>query len=107
MMVGAWPVEGEWMAITQSLAHRRRFPQEAFSPLFAAVTCRCHASAAQSRASVLPVPVGDSNSAFSPLCKALRRLCMNSCWTPYASTGKSTLNVCVTVGRSDACTSTA
>jgi hypothetical protein len=27
---------------------------------------RCQAKVAQSRANVLPVPVGDSNSAFSP-----------------------------------------
>jgi hypothetical protein len=32
---------------------------------------RCHANAAQSKHSVLPVPVGDSRSAFVPACNAL------------------------------------
>jgi hypothetical protein len=34
-------------------------------------SCRCHANAAQSKHSVLPVPVGDSRSAFVPACNAL------------------------------------
>jgi hypothetical protein len=37
---------------------------------------RCHASVAQSKQSVFPVPVGDSNRAFSDRSKASRTLPM-------------------------------
>uniref|UniRef100_A0A7S1CFH5 Uncharacterized protein n=1 Tax=Bicosoecida sp. CB-2014 TaxID=1486930 RepID=A0A7S1CFH5_9STRA len=60
-------------------------------PSSCARTCSCHASDAHSSASVLPVPVGDSSSAFLPSCIAwITRSMYTSCGA-YGFTGNSTL----------------
>ena len=50
----------------------------------------CHARVEHKRQSVLPVPVGDSNSALPPIFNACMLFSRNFIWQSYGSFGNST-----------------